>query len=360
MRPVWITDNSQAKAVSGKTEMAAPTAATPGHDKQSPCRALGCKGTLSRTMHIEKLKKALLASYDQTGGINHLDGKNLPSQDSVNTLARDVMHLLFPGFFETHAMTLEEIPGWVGKMLVRIETALAAETVKCLAFAGEPEPKGRAAILVREALARVPIIREVIQTDVAAAYAGDPAARSVEEIILAYPCVLAISLQRFANALYQLGIPLLPRMITEFAHERTGIDIHPGAQIGPHFFIDHGTGVVIGETARIGSHVKIYQGVTLGAKSFETDSSGAPVKGVKRHPDIGDHVTIYAHATILGGDTVIGAHSVVGANVWLMEAIPPHSIAYYKDTNLVVRPRKRNEDAIGSLIVAEDGGDFAI
>ncbi|HEY5551672.1 MAG TPA: serine O-acetyltransferase EpsC, partial [Opitutaceae bacterium] len=203
-------------------------------------------------------------------------------------------------------------------------------------------------------------IRDVIQTDVAAAYTGDPAARSNEEIILAYPCVLVISLHRFAHALYELGVPLLPRMISEFAHERTGVDIHPGAQIGSHFFIDHGTGVVIGETARIGKHVKIYQGVTLGAKSFETDAFGAPVKGVKRHPDIDDHVTIYAHATILGGDTVIGAHSIIGASVWVMQAIPPHSIAYYKDTSLVVRPIKRNEDAIGSLIVAKDGGDFAI
>jgi serine O-acetyltransferase len=153
--------------------------------------------------------------------------------------------------------------------------------------------------------------------------------------------------------LYALHVPLLPRMLTEFAHERTGIDIHPGAHIGAYFFIDHGTGVVIGETATIGTRVKIYQGVTLGARSFETDSNGAPVKGVKRHPDIEDRVTIYAHATILGGDTRIGAHSVVGANVWLMETIPPHSVAYYKDTSLIVRPRKAHE-----LLV--DGADWTI
>ncbi|HUG12599.1 MAG TPA: serine O-acetyltransferase EpsC [Opitutaceae bacterium] len=311
-------------------------------------------------MHIETLTKALLASYAKTGGINHLDGKNLPSQESVNALARDVMHLLFPGFFEARVLHQSEVGAWVSAMLAKIETTLAAETEKCLQSSGEPNPKHRAGEIAREALARVPVIRDVIQTDVSAAYVGDPAARSNEEIILAYPCVLVISLHRFAHALYELGVPLLPRMISEFAHERTGVDIHPGATIGSHFFIDHGTGVVIGETARIGSHVKIYQGVTLGAKSFETDASGSPVKGVKRHPDIGDHVTIYAHATILGGETVIGAHSIVGANVWLMQAIPPHSIAYYKDTNLIVRPIKRNEDAIGSLIVAKDGGDFAI
>jgi serine O-acetyltransferase len=311
-------------------------------------------------MHIESLTKALLASYDKTGGINHLDGKHLPSQNSVNALARDVMHLLFPGFFESRALARSDMADWVAAMLTKIEASLAAEAEKCFAFAGEANAKERAANTAREVLARVPIIRQVIHTDVTAAYIGDPAARSNEEIILAYPCVLVISLHRFANALYELGVPLLPRMISEFAHERTGVDIHPGATIGSHFFIDHGTGVVIGETARIGSHVKIYQGVTLGAKSFETDEHGVPVKGVKRHPDIGDHVTIYAHATILGGDTVIGAHSIVGANVWIMQAIPPHSIAYYKDTSLIVRPRKGNEQAVGSMIVAKDGGDFAI
>ena len=193
----------------------------------------------------------------------------------------------------------------------------------------------------------------MVQTDVAAAYEGDPAARSLDEIILAYPCVLAISLQRLAHMLYALQVPLLPRMLTEYGHERTGIDIHPGAHIGSHFFIDHGTGVVIGETATIGTHVKIYQGVTLGAKSFETDAKLAPVKGVKRHPDIEDRVTIYAHATILGGDTRIGAHSVIGANVWVRESIPPHSVAYYKETSLVVRPRKSHE-------ILVDGADWAI
>jgi serine O-acetyltransferase len=198
-----------------------------------------------------------------------------------------------------------------------------------------------------DALGKLPDLRRAIRTDVEAAYQGDPAALSYEEIILAYPCVLAISLQRFAHVLYTLGVPLLPRMITEFAHERTGIDIHPGARIGTHFFIDHGTGVVIGETATIGSHVKLYQGVTLGAKSFETDTKGNPVKGVKRHPDIADNVTIYAHATILGGDTRIGANSVVGGNVWLLDSVPANSIAYFKSDDLVIRPRQKKESLVG-------------
>jgi serine O-acetyltransferase len=142
-------------------------------------------------------------------------------------------------------------------------------------------------------------------------------------------------------------------MLTEYAHERTGTDIHPGAQIGTHFFIDHGTGVVIGESTRIGNHVKIYQGVTLGAKSFEVDNQGNPIKGVKRHPDIDDSVTIYAHATILGGDTRIGAHSIVGANVWILESVPANSIAYYKNENLVIRSRRKKEKAVECRDAAE-------
>jgi serine O-acetyltransferase len=142
-------------------------------------------------------------------------------------------------------------------------------------------------------------------------------------------------------------------MLTEYAHERTGTDIHPGAQIGTHFFIDHGTGVVIGESARIGNHVKIYQGVTLGAKSFEVDNQGNPIKGVKRHPDIDDAVTIYAHATILGGDTRIGAHAIIGANVWILESVPPNSIAYYKNENLVIRSRRKKEKAVECRDAAE-------
>ena len=168
----------------------------------------------------------------------------------------------------------------------------------------------------------------------------------MEEIILAYPCVLVISLQRIAHVLYHLGVPLLPRMLTEYGHERTGCDIHPGARLGTHFFIDHCTGVVIGETATVGRHVKLYQGVTLGAKSFEVDDHGQPIKGVKRHPDIGDHVTIYAHATILGGETRVGEHSIIGSNVWLMRSIPAESVAYFKADNLIVRSRHKKDGLV--------------
>jgi len=298
-------------------------------------------------MKLDDIKAALLASYETDGGINHLDGVNLPSQESVNEISRDCMHLLFPGYFEETKLEKKDVPRLVDTVLARIGNRLEVEIEKSLRFARDPEPKQRARLLAAETLGKLPDLRRAIRTDVEAAYQGDPAALSYEEIIVAYPCVLAISLQRFAHVLYSMRVPLLPRMITEFAHERTGIDIHPGAQIGTHFFIDHGTGVVIGETATLGSHVKLYQGVTLGAKSFETDNQGNPVKGVKRHPDIADNVTIYAHATILGGDTRIGANSVVGGNVWLLESVPANSIAYFKADDLVIRPRQKKEELVG-------------
>lgn len=216
-------------------------------------------------MTFDDTLQALLRSYETEGGINHLDGSNLPSDASINQLASEVMHLLFPGFFEPEPLTREAVPALTRQRLESIHSRLRAEIEKSLRFARAEAPAARASEIADAVLARLPELRRIVQTDVQAAYAGDPAARSTEEIILAYPCVLVISLQRFAHELYRLGVPLLPRMITEFAHERTGTDIHPGARIGEYFFIDHCTGVVIGETATIGAHVKIYQGVTLGA-----------------------------------------------------------------------------------------------
>jgi serine O-acetyltransferase len=294
-------------------------------------------------MHLDAIKQALLQSYRSDGGINHLDGSNLPSQESISHLGVDCMHLLFPGFFEDTGLKERDLPAHVDRLLARIEKRMTAEIEKCLRFGQTPEPASRARELTATVLAQFPQLRRLIKTDVDSAYQGDPAARSIEEIILAYPCVLVISLQRLAHVLYRLKVPLLPRMLTEYAHERTGCDIHPGAQLGSHFFIDHGTGVVIGETATVGSHVKLYQGVTLGAKSFEVDDDGRPVKGVKRHPNIGDNVTIYAHATILGGDTHVGTHSIIGSNVWLMKSIPNESVAYFKGDNLIVRSRRKKE-----------------
>ena len=176
---------------------------------------------------------------------------------------------------------------------------------------------------------QLPAILDLINTDIQAIYDGDPAAKSKAEVILCYPGFYAITIYRIAHILYELNIPLIPRIMTEYAHEKTGIDINPGASIGDHFCIDHGTGIVIGETAVIGSNVKLYQGVTIGAKSFEKDENGFPVKGGKRHPNIGNNVVIYANATILGGDTTIGDHSTIGGNVWILNSVPPFSKVYY-------------------------------
>ena len=192
-------------------------------------------------------------------------------------------------------------------------------------FASVCENREKADELSLELIDALPGILEILKTDIRAGYEGDPAAKSTDEIILTYPAFKAITIFRVAHKLYEMNIPLIPRIMTEYAHKITGIDIHPGATIGRYFFIDHGTGVVIGETTTIGEHVKLYQHVTLGAKSFETAPDGSLVKGIKRHPDIGDHVVIYAGATILGGDTRIGAGSVIGGNVWLTHSVPEGS-----------------------------------
>lgn len=183
-------------------------------------------------------------------------------------------------------------------------------------------------------ISRLPYVRSLVQTDIQAAYDGDPAAKSYDEVVLTYPAFTAITSYRLAHELYLLNVPLLPRIITEYAHQKTGIDIHPGARIGAYFFIDHGTGVVIGETTVIGQHVKLYQHVTLGAKSFELGSDGKPVKGIKRHPEIGDYAVIYAGATILGGDTKIGHHCIIGGNTWITHSVEPYSritVQIYED-----------------------------
>jgi serine O-acetyltransferase len=199
------------------------------------------------------------------------------------------------------------------------------------------ECEERADAVVRGLVEKLPQIRAALHTDVQAAYDGDPAAKSLEEILLCYPSVEALSIHRIAHELYRAGVPLLPRVMAEYAHQMTGIDIHPGATIGNYFFIDHGTGVVIGETCTIGEHVKLYMGVTLGARSFQLDEHGNPVKGIKRHPDIEDNVIIYSNATILGGDTRIGHDSIIGGNVWLTRSVPPYSKVYNDQPSPVVK-----------------------
>jgi len=244
-------------------------------------------------------------------------------QPCANTgLKRQVKHLLmslrsamFPGVFE------ESVSSNIPDSIVIGKRLLDAYELLCDALS-QVLPKWNVEAQALELIRALPSIRSELDTDIQAAYEGDPAATGTDEIILAYPAFEAVSIFRIAHKLYAMGVPVLPRMMTEYAHRITGIDIHPGATIGRYFFIDHGTGVVIGETTTIGDHVKIYQGVTLGAKSFELDPDGNPIKGIKRHPDIGNHVVIYAGATILGGRTVIGDNCIIGGNVWLTRSVP--------------------------------------
>ena len=233
-------------------------------------------------------------------------------RESIPTLLEQLLSAMFPRHVGA------PVPDSVVERLARL---LAARTTLLHALS-QLMDKEEAAKTADSFLAELPDILEILKTDILAAYQGDPAARHTDEIILCYPAFVAISAFRLAHALYMRKVPILPRMMTEYAHERTGIDIHPGATVGPYFFIDHGTGVVIGETTTIGEHVTLYQHVTLGAKNFEVGPDGTLVKGIKRHPDIGNHVVIYAGATILGGRTVIGDHCVIGGNVWLTHSLP--------------------------------------
>jgi serine O-acetyltransferase len=287
-----------------------------------------------------QIVKRLMDSYSVVGGINHVDCGNLPSKPAVAALCEDLLHLLFPGFFSEVAVFSSELEMMTNESVASIRDRLIVEVRRSLRLRGEVEdPQAEATRLACAFLMQLPGVRALLQTDVQAAYDGDPAARSFEEIILAYPGLEAIAIQRLAHVLYSDGVPLLPRMMTEWAHGQTGIDIHPGARIGTHFFIDHGTGVVIGETCVIGNHVKLYHGVTLGARSFQKDDDGNPVKGIKRHPNVEDDVTIYPNATVLGGDTVIGARSTIGANVFLMESVPPDRVYALGDQTHRIRDK---------------------
>lgn len=284
---------------------------------------------------LQNITNQLIQSYDEVGGINHLDGANLPSKPVIERLCEELLSLVFPGFLDDTALHSQCLEPEIHQRVSRVVGTMRDEVKRSLRFLETPPENltEAAHATVCGFLSKLPEVRLRVQTDVTAAYEGDPAARSTEEIILSYPCVEAIAVQRMAHELYLAGVPLIPRMMTEWAHRRTGIDIHPGAAIGNHFFIDHGTGVVIGETTVIGEHVKLYHGVTLGAKSFTKDAYGNPVKGVKRHPRVEDFVTIYANATILGGDTVIGKGSTIGANVFIMESVPAYSVVGLKGEN---------------------------
>ena len=278
---------------------------------------------------VPQLVDDILVNYAKFGGMDHLEGRDLPSKKVVIEVLEDLFTVLFPGYLGDSEITKANIRYHLGTKLTSVYSRLSVEVEKSLKYICRKIecPKDvcqeRAHVVVKELLEELPEIRSMLSGDIAAAYSGDPAAVSNEEVILSYPCVLAITTYRIAHELYMRGVPVIPRIMSEHMHSLTGIDIHPGAKIGKNFFIDHGTGVVIGETSVIGDNVKLYQGVTLGALSFPKDEKGNIIKGRKRHPTIGNNVVIYSGATLLGGETVIGDNVAIGGNVWVTGPVAP-------------------------------------
>jgi len=282
-------------------------------------------------LDLGKITEAILTSYRTAGGMNNLDESNLPSKRAVASICEDLLQIVFPGFHDQEPIHSSHLSRVTTHRLFSIADRLLEELRKTLRSHAPKEVQLNPEQLLLEFLRSIPNVREVLGSDVKAALEGDPAASGTQEIIVAYPFIETLATQRLANIFYLQGVPIIPRMMTEWAHSRSGIDIHPGAQIGSHFFIDHGTGVVIGETAVIGSHVKLYQGVSLIARSL---SGGQALRGKKRHPTLEDGVTIYAGATIMGGDTVVGAGSTVAASVFLTHSVPPRSLVFYEERQL--------------------------
>jgi serine O-acetyltransferase len=295
---------------------------------------------------LPALTNRIVATYAEVGSISHLGHCPLPSHDAIIAATEDLKEIIYPGYRRRDGLHLSNVTYHVGDLIDRLHDTLAEQIGRALSHdalknkcdpsrADEFEALGQARAIAF--LKQLPDLRKILAMDVQAAYDGDPACKSLDEVIFCYPGLEAITIYRLANLLHKLDVPLIPRMMTEWAHSRTGIDIHPGANIGRHFFIDHGTGVVIGETTDIGEWVKLYQGVTLGALSFATDAEGNLVRGVKRHPTIEDHVVVYANATILGGETVIGRGAVIGSSVWITRSVAPGTTVAMESPKLRIR-----------------------
>jgi len=282
---------------------------------------------------LDKITDAILASYEAGGGINNIDGTNLPSKRAIATICEDLLQLLFPGFHDQEPIHSNHLRRATSYRVQSVADRLEDEICKSLRLERPDCPQKEAESILCEFLRELPAIREVLRTDVDAAFNGDPSAASRDEIIVSYPFLEAVAIQRMAHVFFLKQLPLLPRIMTEWAHARTGTDIHPGARIGESFFIDHCTGTVIGETCEIGARVKLYQGVSLIARSL---AGGQALRGTKRHPTIEDGVTIYAGTTIMGGDTVIGAGSTIGANVFLTHSVPARSLVFYEEKQLQI------------------------
>jgi len=288
-----------------------------------------------RTRDLEDVIDAVVDSYDGPEEINNLESAALPNKRQVVQAYNHLKPVIYMGFYSQRSLTRSNLRYALSEHLYPACEILVEQIGRALAYeerSGQvraPWPAGWSEEVVLRLLRRIPELRRILNADILAAFEGDPAAKSVEEIVFSYPVVEAITAHRIAHVLYMERVPIVPRIIAEHAHGLTGVDIHPGAQIGPGFFLDHGTGTVIGETSIIGHHAKIYQGVTLGALSTRRSECDDPARQ-KRHPTIEDNVTIYAGATILGGDTVIGEGSVIGGNVWLVRSVPPNSKIFGK------------------------------
>lgn len=284
----------------------------------------------------------LMASYHELGVVNLADGHLVPSRQRIVDILKSVKELLFPGFFGVGELSSTDLSTVTGKRVVTIIESLSEEIKKSFEWLikeeGEQDVAQSPLKIATEFVGYIPELRKILKVDAQAIYDGDPAAKGITEVILAYPGFQAIIVYRVAHFLYKKNVPLIPRIMTEIVHSETGIDIHPGATIGSSFCIDHGTGIVIGETAIIGNHVKLYQGVTLGA--FSVPERGATGR---RHPKLGNHVTVYARSTILGGETDIGDHCVIGGNVWLVDSLPPKSTIYLSsDYRQVIKKRRQD------------------
>jgi serine O-acetyltransferase len=296
---------------------------------------------------LEQLTVEMLNSYLSDERARRISQRYLPSREAIVEILNAVLDLMYPGYFGRQDLKADNLNAHIDQMLASLVPKLEHEMEQCLCYGRERETvppqfgecAPRAHELAEIFLRRLPEIRGMLIRDVAAAFEGDPAALNLDEIILAYPGVLAVSVYRIAHALYDLGVPMMARIMTEWAHSKTGCDIHPGATIGAAFFIDHATGVVIGETTHIGDGVKIYQGVTLGALSLPRDASGHIIRGRKRHPTVESGSTLYANATVLGGQTVVGADSVIGGSVFLTHSVPPRSRVSLKEPELRVLTR---------------------
>jgi len=278
--------------------------------------------------NMEKIVEEITQTYQDDSGTNFIDTSNLPVKAKILEVLELLTELLFPGYTGKRTVTKANIHYIIIDIIYHVYTELSEQIERAYKYRCRMEQcdtrdcEKMAEDATKHLLSQLKKIRQLLKGDVVAAFDGDPAAKSYEEIVISYPCITAISTHRIAHELFLKQVPLIPRIMSECAHEKTGIDIHPGAKIGKNFFIDHGTGVVIGETTVIGDNVKIYQGATLGALSFPKDERGRIIKGIKRHPTIEDNVTIYAEATILG-DVTIGKGAIIGGNVWLKDSVPP-------------------------------------